>query len=103
LLSASFLLAKDPKQVTVQGCVSKASGDYILEKQHPAMTYELQATGKIKLSQYLGQRVEIAGTTSPSMATSSDAITKTGAPSSVTLTISSIRTISKECTANPGQ
>jgi hypothetical protein len=37
------------------------------------------------------------------MATSSDAITKTGAPSSITLTISSIRTISKECTVNSGQ
>ena len=100
LLSASFLLAKDSKQVTVRGCVSKASGDYILEKQNPAMTYELQATGKIKLSQYLGQRVEITGTTSPSMATSSDAITKAGAPSPVTLTISSIKTVSNECTVN---
>jgi hypothetical protein len=103
LLSASFLLAKDSKQLTVQGCVSKASGDYILEKQHPAMTYELQATGKIKLSHYLGQRVEVTGTTSPSMSTSSDAIEKMGAPSSVTLTVSSIRTISKECTASSGQ
>jgi hypothetical protein len=116
LLSASFLLAQDSNntvsrtsskdskgQVTVQGCVSKASGDYILEKQHPAMTYELQATGKIKLSHYLGQRVEVTGTTSPSMSTSSDAIEKMGAPSSVTLTVSSIRTISKECTVSSGQ
>src|ERR1700686_315871 len=103
LLSASFLLGKDYNQVTGQGCVSKASGDYILMKQHPAVTYELQATGKTRLSHYLGQRVEVTGTTSPSMATSSDAITKTGAPSSVTLTISSIRTISKECTVNSGQ
>ena len=103
LLSASFLLAKDSKQVTVRGCVSKASGDYILEKQNPAMTYELQATGKIKLSQYLGQRVEITGTTSPSMATSSDAIERGGAPSPVTLTVSSIRTVSKECTVSSAQ
>jgi hypothetical protein len=103
LFCASFMLAKDSKQITVRGCVSKASGDYILEKQNPAMTYELQATGKIKLSQYLGQRVEIIGTTSPSMATSSDAIERGGAPSPVTLTVSSIRTVSKECTANSGQ
>jgi len=102
LLSASFLLAKDSKQVTVRGCVSKASGDYILEKQNPAMTYELQATGKIKLAHYLGQRVEVTGTTSPSMATSSDAIER-GAPAPVTLTISSMRTVSKECTASPAQ
>ncbi len=116
LLSASFMLAqdsgtsmspsssKDSKgQVTVRGCVSKASGDYILEKQNPAMTYELQGTGKIKLSHYLGQRVEITGTTSPSMSTSSDAIEKMGAPSPVTLTVSSIRTVSKECTTSSGQ
>jgi hypothetical protein len=103
LFFASFLLAKDSKQVTTQGCVSKASGDYILEKQNPAMTYELQATGKIKLSHYLGQRVEVTGTTAPSMATSSDAIEKMGAPSSVTLTVSSIRTVSKECTASAAQ
>ncbi len=102
LFFASFLLAKDSKQVTVRGCVSRASGDYILEKQNPAMTYELQATGKIKLSHYLGQRVEITGTTSPSMSTSSDAIEKMGAPSSVTLTVSSIRSVSKECTASSG-
>lgn len=103
LFSASLLLAKDSKQITVQGCVAKASGDYILQKQNPAMTYELQASGKTRLSQYLGQRVEVTGTTSPSMSTSSDAIEKMGAPSSVTLTISSIRTISKECTTSSGQ
>jgi hypothetical protein len=113
LLSGSFLLAQDNNpgttgqhtsneakgQVTVQGCVARSSGDYILMKQHPAITYELQATGKIKLRQYLGQRVEVIGKESPSMSTSSDALTKTGAPSSLTLTITSIKTIAKECTA----
>ena len=56
LLSSSFLIAqdngrvKDSKgQVTVTGCVSRASGDYMLMKQDPAMTYELQGTDKIKL------------------------------------------------------
>ena len=114
LLSGSFLLAqnsnpsntsqqnsKDSKgQVTVQGCVSRASGDYILMKQDPGMTYELQATGKIRLRKYLGQRVEVTGKESPSMMTSSDAMTKTGAPSSVTLTITSIKTIEKECSVH---
>jgi len=111
LLSGSFLLAqnsnpsntsqqnsKDSKgQLTVQGCVARSSGDYILMKQDPGMTYELQATGKIRLRKYLGQRVEVTGTESPSMMTSSDALTRTGAPSSVTLTITSIKTIEKEC------
>ena len=111
LLSGSFLLAQssDPSnpsqhkskvsqgQITVQGCVDTSSGDYILFKQDPAMTYELQATGKIKLRQYLGQQVEVTGKESPSLSTSSDVLTRTGSASSVTLTITSIKTIKKEC------
>jgi hypothetical protein len=114
LLLSSSLLAQDsnpsatsqPKskdakgQVTVQGCVGKFSGDYILTKQDPAITYELQATGKIKLRNYLGQRVEVTGSEGPSMSTSSDALTKTGSASSVTITITSIKTIAKQCTVH---
>jgi hypothetical protein len=113
LLSGSFLLAqnsnpsnpsqpdsKDSKgQVTVRGCVGRSTGDYILMKQDPAMTYELQATGKTKLRKYLGQQVEVTGNETPSMSTSSDALARTGSPSAVTLTITSIRTIEKECPA----
>ena len=83
LLSGSFLLAQDSNppnpsqqdskdskgQVTLQGCVSRSSGDYILMKQDPAITYELQGTSKIKLRHYLGQRVEVTGNESPTMAT----------------------------------
>ena len=111
LLSGSLLLAQDSNpgtptqhtsknskgEVTIQGCVGRSSGDYILTKQNPGITYELQATGKIKLRQYLGQRVEVTGKESPSLSTSSDALTKTGSASSVTLTVSSIKTIAKEC------
>jgi len=108
LLSGSFLLAQDNNpsqqkskdskgQVTIQGCVGRSSGDYILIKQDPAMTYELQATGKMKLRKYLGQQVEVTGKESPSMSTSSDSLTRTGSPASVTLTITSIKTIAKEC------
>lgn len=112
LFSGSFLLAQDSNpgttsqhnskvsegQVTVQGCVSRSTGDYILIKQDPGMTYGLQATGKTRLRQYLGQQVEVTGTTSPSLSTSSDALAKMGSPASVTLTITSIKTIAKECT-----
>ena len=104
LLSSSFLIAQDSApakdskgQVTVRGCVSRASGDYTLIKQNPAMTYELQGTHKIKLSHYVGQRVEVTGSTSPSLDTSSDAIARTGSPSPVTLTITSIKTLDKDC------
>ena len=114
LLSGSFLLAqnsnpgnmsqqssKDSKgQVTVQGCVSRSSGDYILMKQDQGVTYELQAANKIKLSKYLGQRVEVTGTESPSMSTSSDSSARSGSPSPVTLSITSIKTIEKECSAH---
>ena len=111
LLSGSFLLAQDTHpadshhdsktakgEITVQGCVGRSSGDYVLTKQNPAMTYELQATGKTKLRHYMGQQVEVTGHEGPSMSTSSDAMNKTGSASSVTLTITSIRTIDQECT-----
>lgn len=109
LLSASFAAAQDSKvappdnskhdkdQITIQGCVSRSSGDYILMKQEPAISYELQATGKIRLHNYLGQRVEVTGEQSPTMSSSSDALNKTGSASPVTITVSSIKTIDKEC------
>jgi hypothetical protein len=109
LLSSSFLLAQDSQTVsdehskdsngpvTLQGCVSRSTGDYVLIKQNPAETFELQATNKIKLSKYLGQRVEVMGTKSPSMSTSSDATGRMGSPSSVTLTVTSIKTLDKDC------
>jgi hypothetical protein len=112
LLSSSFLLAQDTNsdspsqhnskdskgQITLQGCVARSSGDYILMKQNPAMTYQLQATGKIRLRNYLGQRVEAIGNESPTMSTSSDGMNKVGSAAPVTLTITSIRTLDKECT-----
>lgn len=111
VLSASFAWAQDAKPavpagdnpqhgkdwVTVQGCVSRSSGDYILMRQDPGMAYELQASGKIKLHDYLGQRVEVGGRQSPTLSSSSDAMNRTGSASSVTITVSSIRTIDKEC------
>jgi hypothetical protein len=87
-------------QITVQGCVGRSTGDYILTKQDPGMTYELQATGKTKLRHYLGQRVEVTGTESPSLSTSSDTSARMGSPASVTLMITSIKTIDKECTVH---
>jgi hypothetical protein len=107
LLSGSFLVAQDNSagnnadqskskdEVTVRGCVSRASGDYILMKTDPAVTYELQ--GKAKLKNYLGKRVEVTGTTSPTLATSSDATRAAASP--VTLNIKSIKTLDQNCSA----
>jgi hypothetical protein len=112
LLCATFAVAQDsnsasggdnPKHdknsITIQGCVSRSSGDYVLIKQDPAVTYELQATGKIKLRHYLGQRVEISGEQGPSLSTSSDAINRLGSASGVTISVASIKMIDKECSA----
>lgn len=114
LLSSSFLRAQENSsnatsqqqsknakkgEVTVQGCVGRFSGDYILSKQDPAVTYQLQATGKIKLRNYLGQRVEVTGSKVSTLSTSSDALNRSGSASPVTILIDSIKTVSKECTA----
>jgi len=110
LLSAGFALAQDAKpvaapdsaghtkgQVTIQGCVTRSNGDYVLVKQDPGVTYELQGSGKVKIHSYLGQRVEVTGKESPSMSTSSDAMNRVGSASPVTITVISIRAIDKEC------
>ena len=113
VISAGVLLAQDNKpsngaspnsseppkgQTRVQGCVSRLNGDFILVKQDPAVTYELHSAGKVKLAHYLGQRVEVTGKTAPSLSTSSDSLGRGGAPSSLTLTATSIKTITQECT-----
>jgi hypothetical protein len=112
VISAGILLARDNNpsrgarqdnsehakgQTTVQGCVSRSNGDYILVEQDPAVTYELQSSGETKLGHYLGQQVEVTGRKSPSLSTSSDFL-EGRAPSPVTLTVTSIKTITKECT-----
>jgi hypothetical protein len=111
ILSTSFLLAQSDTSnttskensdaskgtVTVQGCVDRSRGDYILVKQNPPVTYELQGTGKTKLRDYLGQRVEVTGTKATSQSTSSDAIAFGGSPAPVTIKVNSIKTLAKEC------
>lgn len=110
LVSASFVVAQESQpatstekprhakdEVILQGCVGRSSGNYILVKQNPAVTYELQGSGKIRLRNYLGQRVEVSGQEGPTMSTSSDALNKTGNASPVTITVTTIKTIEKEC------
>lgn len=109
LLSASLALAQDSKPtdnskhdkggVTVRGCVSRSNGDYVLMKEEPGTSYELQGTGKVKLRHYLGQHVEVTGDEGPSLTTSSDAMAKEGSASSVTITVRSIKVLDKQCQA----
>jgi hypothetical protein len=84
--------------------VSRSSGDYVLIKQNPPQTFELQGSQNISLRNYLGhlrnylgQRVEVTGHTSQSLGSSTDAMNPTGSPSPVTITVSSIKTIDKKC------
>jgi hypothetical protein len=113
LLSGSLLLAQDSApantnqqggqdskgQVTIRGCVSRSNGDFTLMKDDPAITYELQGTHKIRLSHYLGKRVEVTGSESPSLSTSSDSMARQGSAAPVTLTVTSIKIVDKDCSA----
>jgi hypothetical protein len=114
LLSGSFLLAQEAApidngqdsksskgEVTLTGCVGRSSGDYILMKENPPVTYELQATGKIRLKNYLGQRVEVSGKQETTLSSSSDATAKEGSAAPVTIAIKSIKMIDKDCSAPP--
>ncbi|MGA9508595.1 MAG: hypothetical protein WBV55_08115 [Candidatus Sulfotelmatobacter sp.] len=107
VLSGAFLLAQDNSadtgqknakgQETIRGCVSRSNGDYTLMKEHPAVTYELQAGHHIRLRHYLGKRVEVTGSESPSLSTSSDSMARQGNAAPVTLNISSIKVLNKDC------
>jgi len=87
-------------EITLQGCLTRATGDYVLMQTDPGNTYELEKANRtIKLGPHLGEQVEITGWKSPSLSTSSDSLNRFGAPSSVTIMVTSIRTIEKECPA----
>ena len=83
---------KEP--VTVRGCVSRSSGDYVLTQFDPGNSYVLHSVKNIKLGHYLGQEVKVTGTKSPTLSDASDA--GRSAPST-TITVNSVTTISKEC------
>lgn len=84
-------------QVTMQGCLGRMNGDFVLTRQDPGVTYELEAGHGVQFASYLGEQVEISGAKSPSLSTSSDA--GIGSPSSETVMVSSISVISRECTS----
>lgn len=98
---ASKAHSKDSKDVTVQGCVAISfGGSYVLMQFDPGNTYELEkGSRKIKLGPHLGEHVEVTGWERPSLSTSSDIFSRIGSASSVTIMVTSIRTIEKRCTA----
>jgi hypothetical protein len=86
-------------EITVQGCLAKATGDYILVQTDPGNTFKLEKGSRnIKLGPHLGEQVVVTGWKSATLSTSSDALNRAGPPSSVTLMVTSLRTLAKECT-----
>lgn len=85
--------------IRVQGCVGRASGYYILMQPDVNNTYNLEeGNRKVKIGQHLGQQVEVTGWESPALSTSSSSSFRTAA-SSVTLMVTSIKTIAERCTS----
>jgi hypothetical protein len=87
-------------EITVRGCVSKQSTDYILTQADVGNSYQLQGTKGLRFRNYLGQEVEVTGVESPSMSTSSDYLARSGSASPVTITVHSIKTIQKRCSGS---
>jgi hypothetical protein len=92
--------SKSKDEVTEKGCVSRLNGDYILMQTDPGVSYQLQATGKLKLRHYLGQQVEVTGVKLPTLGTSSDFVAKAGVASPETITVDSIKTIQNRCSGD---
>ena len=82
-------------QVAVQGCVTRSSGEFLLMQSNAGNSYVLEATRKIKFEPYLGHQVQVTGSESPTMSTSSNSRRRAGSP--VTILVDSISTISKRC------
>lgn len=82
-------------QTTVQGCLQGSDGNYTLTNKN-GTTYQLQGDTS-KLSAHVGHEVQITGsTTSASTATSPTAGAATSA-TQPTLTVQSMKHISKTC------
>jgi hypothetical protein len=90
--------AKD--EITVRGCLSRSNTDYILMQPEQGNSYELERSHKLRLGSYLGQEVEVTGSESPSMSTSSDFLARSGSASPVTIRVKTIKTIQKRCSEN---
>ena len=100
LLSATWLQAqqdqgagqtKSPSSNTVEGCLQGSNGNYTLTDS-AGTTYQL-AGDTSKLTEHVGHEVEIKGSTSPSSSASA------GASSQPTLTVDSVKHVSKTCKA----
>ena len=86
-------------EMTVQGCVSVSGAHFVLVQTDPGNVYQLEASNDtVMLDRYLGQQVEVTGRESVSLSATSD-LARPGSPSSVSLTVRSVRPLAGRCTA----
>ncbi len=89
---------KSKSDVTVQGCITIVNGDYVLSQFDPGNAYVLErANHKVKLEGHLGQQAEVTGWKRPTLGTSSDSLNRFGAPAPVTIMVTGIQTLGREC------
>jgi hypothetical protein len=82
-------------QTTVQGCLQGSNGNYTLTDKS-GTTYQLQGDSS-KLSAHVGHEVQITGKTSGVGATSSAVGSQSGGTQQPTLTVQSMKHVSKTC------
>ncbi len=82
-------------QTTVQGCLQGSNGTYTLTDKS-GTTYQLQGDTS-KLSDHVGHEVKVTGTTSAAGATSSSMGSQAGGAQQPTLTVTSMKHVSKTC------
>jgi hypothetical protein len=88
---------KNKDVITVRGCLAKQNSDFILLQADQGNSYQLARSHKVSFGSYLGQQVEVTGRQYPSMATSSDYLSRSGVASPVTIRVRTIKTIAPRC------
>jgi Protein of unknown function (DUF5818) len=116
LLSAAWLQAQDQYgsqagssqtgtaasgQTTVQGCLQSSDGNYTLTDKS-GTSYQLHGDTS-KLSAHVGHEVQITGSTSGPSATNSSMGTQAGGTLQPTLTVESMKHVSKTCHSAPAR
>jgi hypothetical protein len=88
--------SKKNEEVTVSGCVSRLNSNFILEVSGKNYSYQLQATKEINLDQFLGKEVEVTGSETTPMSTSSP---RASMANPLALNVHSIKTVRDRCSA----
>ena len=85
------------EQTTVKGCLQGSDGNYTIMADN-GTTYQLQGDTS-KLSAHIGHEVQVTGSTMSASGSSSSTGTQSSATQQPTLTLQSLKHISKSCTS----